>query len=82
MHDPPFYALFRHQGRASIGGCEGSLTQLHTGSINVASSEQVNKHEPLYSELGGLFFYESEATALVAVASLLQGQSSNGALLS
>ena len=81
MHDPPFYALFRHQGRASIGGCEGSLTQLHTGSI-CRHSEQVNKHEPLYSELGGLFFWASEATALVEVASPLQGQSSNGALLS
>ena len=59
---------------------EGSLTQLVAASIN-CQPERVDKRAPLF-RAGGLFFYASEATALVAVASPLQGQSSNGALLS
>ena len=49
-------------------------------SIN-CQPERVDKRAPLF-RAGGLFFYASEATALVEVASPLQGQSSNGALLS
>ena len=45
-------------------------------------SQLVNQHEPPFIELRGAHFLLSEATALVEVASPLQGQSSNGALLS
>ena len=53
---------------------EGSQTQLVAASIN-CQPERVDKRAPLF-RAGGLFFYASEATALVEVASLLQGQSS------
>ena len=52
----------------------GSLNQLVAASIN-CQPERVDKRAPLF-RAGGLFFYASEATALVEVASLLQGQSS------